>query len=330
MKFRKPGNYWFILPWVAFIPWWGMLVTMLICWAAQGHPIYWFMNSYQFPVYISDIGATNLRPLFISCGGWQGLGWVLTILMELIQRNYFLMNPWFTIDERNLLIASFFLGGIGELGLLFATIFSTAHYHHVHISMVAIFIIFMFLSVVCLIAQYYIMGRHYAMIHYKNGLQPGQIYEESQLKWYQWRGYRWNKFTISATVKTVWLSAGVAWAICFASIKNESRAADFEWLLAFWFGLIFIILSVDFYLGSLWKKSKYFPQLQTYGGYYKFERYMAKRGGFVNPYLNEGIDPDTGIKENYSNSSSITDSIHDNQRERIEIYQTPLESETQV
>lgn len=273
--FRKPGNYFFLVPWIAFIPWYGMLIAMLVCWAAQGHPIYWFMHTEQFPVYISDIGATNLRPLFIACAGWQGLGYVCVVLLELFQRYKFWMNPWFTIHERNLIWSSFVFGCIGELGLLFCSIFSTVRYHKVHISMLCVFIVFMFLSICCLTAEYYMLGRYYAMIHYKNGLGPNQIIDPGLVHWYKMEGYKWNKFTISAIFKTFWTVCAVIWAVLFAAL-SDSKAAAFEWLLAFWFGVIFIIISFDFYLGSIWKKSKYFPKLKNFNGFYKYEEYKQK------------------------------------------------------
>ncbi|CCF59942.1 hypothetical protein KAFR_0I01610 [Kazachstania africana CBS 2517] len=275
--FQKPGNYCFLVPWIAFIPWYGMLITMLICWAAQGHPIYWFMHTDQFPVYISDIGATNLRPLFIACSAWQGIGFVICLILEFLQRHFFWMNPWFTVDERNLIFAAIVFGCIGELGLLFCTIFSTALFHTVHTAMVCVFVIFMFLAGCCLAAEYFIMGRHYGFIHYKNGLPPGEYYDEKDIKWNVWKGHYWNKFTISACFKTFWLIAAVVWAIMFGALSDNSKSACFEWLLAFWLGIFFIIISVDFYLGSLWKKSKYWPLLQAYGGYYKFEQNQYKR-----------------------------------------------------
>ncbi|CCC71612.1 hypothetical protein NCAS_0H03020 [Naumovozyma castellii] len=285
MNFPKPGNYWFIFPWIAFIPWYGMLITMLICWAAQGHPIYWFMHTEQFPVYISDIGATNLRPLFIACAGWQGIGYVLTVLLEYLQRSglikvrkerWYGMTPWFTKDERNLIWSALVLGCIGELGLLFCSIFSTARYHRVHTAMVAIFCAFMLLSIICLTAEYFLMERHYALLHprYRASLNDEEkAVQIDELKWWQWRGYKCNKFVISAWFKTFWMVAAIIWAICFGAISDNSKSACFEWLLAFWFGVIFIILSVDFYLGSTWKTSKYFNKIDDFNGYYKYRNF---------------------------------------------------------
>lgn len=275
MKYVKPGNYWFLLPLIAFIPWYGMLITMLICWAAQGHPLYWFMHTDQFPVFISDIGATNLKPLFIACSAWQGMGYVLVIFVEFIQRFLYLMNPWFIYHEKNLILASLLLGLIGQLGLLFCTVWSTNSFHTVHITMVSLFIIFMFLSILCLTSQYLSMGRHYALIHFKS--LNLNVLDSNDLKCWQWKGYIWNKFTISGLFKLAWLLCSVVWAVSFASLQNDSLSACFEWLLAFWLGLIFIIISVDFYLGSIWETSKYWPRINHYNNYYKFEKYTRNQ-----------------------------------------------------
>lgn len=305
MKFVKPGNYWFLLPWIAFIPWYGMLITMLICWAAQGHPIYWFMHTDQFPVFISDIGATNLRPLFIACSGWQGLGYVLVVFIEFYQRHSFLMNPWFIHHERNLIFASFLLGLIGELGLLFCTIWSTALFPHVHTAMVDIFVIFMFLSIVCLTAEYFSMGRHYALIHYKAiNNQSDSPPTVDQLKWWQWRGYVWNKFTISGIFKTIWLVCALVWAISFATLKSNSNSARFEWLLAFWLGLIFIIISVDFYLGSTWKRSKYWSQISEYNGYYKYKNYSKRNFNRADSEMTSEKSTEPNTFQNITSDSS--------------------------
>lgn len=315
MPFPKPGNYFFLVPIVAFVPWYGMLIAMLICWAGQGHPLYAFMDQSQkmSPVYISDIGATNLNPLFIACAGWQGLFYVITVACEFYQRsgywpfrlraNYkttaddgsssglsvtsmksqysemltssrFLMPPWYTRDERNLIFASFVNGLIGELALLFCSIFTTAKYHDVHIAMVVVFIVFLFFSVICNIAEYLVMGRHYALLHPLafQGTQPVTI---DQLKWYQWRGHVWNKFTISGVSKIVWVLCAIAWAVAFGAIQEPSKSACFEWLLAFWLGLYMIMLSVDFYLGGRYRTSRYFHHVQTFAGFYKYDQFLA-------------------------------------------------------
>lgn len=293
MAFPTPGNWFFVWPWISFIPWWGMLIAMLIIWSAEGHPIYWFMSDDQFPVYISDIGATNLKPLFIACAAWQGAGYVIMVALEYFQRSghwpfrmpskeypensseensseksgyssalaqgKFLMPPFFTKHESNLVWASFFLAIIGEAGLILCSIFSTSTHPNVHIAMVTVFVVFIGLSVICHIAQYMTMGRHYAMVHPLT--DEGSRGKETS--WNKWRGHVWNKYTISGSIKIFWLVAAFTWAICFAAVESNSISSCFEWLLAFWFGIYFIIVSVDWYLGGRYRKSKYFLQIQV-------------------------------------------------------------------
>ncbi|CCK73078.1 Frag1/DRAM/Sfk1 family protein KNAG_0M02250 [Huiozyma naganishii CBS 8797] len=294
----RHGNYLFLLPWIAFVPWYGMLVAMLACWAGQGHPIYWFMHQEQFPLYISDIGATNLRPLFISCAGWQGLGYFLCLIADYYQRGggpHWIhrgspregrrMPAWFGPHEGNLLIAAAFIGGGGEIGLLMCSIFSTALYHRVHISMVGVFVALMFISVCCHSAAYFLMGKHYALVHPLAADTTQPTFDE--LRWNQWTGHVWNKFTISATAKMVWLTLAVIWAICFGAIEDNSKSACFEWLLAFWFGVLFIILSIDFYLGANYRYSKYFSTIP----HSKLAQYEA-----LSSMLPQGTDAEDGEK----------------------------------
>ncbi|CCH62561.1 hypothetical protein TBLA_0H02770 [Henningerozyma blattae CBS 6284] len=298
---KKPANLFYLLPLAGLVPWTGMLIAMLACWGAQGRPIYWFMHSYQSPVYLSDIGATNLRPLFISCAGAQGLIYVICVACEYYQRagrrwpwqkhkayvaessdyktyasqlasQRYLMPPWYTRDERNLIWAATVLAAIGELALLFCSIFSTALYHHVHLSMVGVFIAFMFLSICCQGAEYFLMGKHYALIHPLASAEDHQITFE-ELSWKQWRGHIWNKFTLSATCKMSWLTLAFVWAICFGCCSSDSTKAAFEWVLCFWYSFYFLFFSIDFYLGGRYRDSKYFHQIQqqSFARYYKYD-----------------------------------------------------------
>ena len=289
---------------------------MLICYAAQGHPLYWFMSEKASPVYISDIGATNLRPLFISCVAWEGLGYALTVFAEYYQRSggdipmfrrksqgasrKFLMPPWYRKDERNLIFAACILGALGEIALLMCTIFSTAHYHHVHLAMVAVFVVLMFFSVVCLSTEYFLMGRHYALLHPLADHTRDLPEKPEDIPWYKWEGYVWNKFFISGLAKAIWLVFAVVWAICFGAISDDSTSACFEWLLAFWFGLLFIIISVDFYMGSRYKDSRYFNRIESFAGYYKYDQML----GAVDVSIQMTGDDDQSFDKAVTNSAS--------------------------
>lgn len=323
----KPGNYYFLVPIVAFLPWYGMLISMLIVWGVQGRPIYWFSNIGQRPAFISDIGATSLKPLFISCAGWQGLGYLVTVALEFVQRSgrfpgfrrkparteqlidstaeeggllreqyerailakQYLMPPWYTVHERNFIFASFVFGFLGELALLMCSIFSTSTHHNVHMSMVVLFVILMCASIIGLTIEYFSMGYHYAQIHPKRHLANSKY------------GYIWNKFTISAIIKAIWTTLAIIFAICFAGCTDDDARSVFEWILAFWFGLLFFIISVDFYLGGRYMYSRYYHQVASFDGYYKYEEFG--QGARSNP----NSSTSTFVKGSNSNSPPYMD-----------------------
>ncbi|KAL6942979.1 hypothetical protein ACO0RG_001952 [Hanseniaspora osmophila] len=337
----KPGNYFFLMPWIGVISWWGMLMALLICWGVQGRPIYSWMQSAEYVhgsglVYISDIGATNLQPLFIALAGMQGLFYVITLALEYFQRcgrwpfmkhsfvkrhkvstkesaqqppktesqsqvssssssstlsntdnagsattathhgddlqvqaeyldqqykqtDYpFYMPFWFSEDERNLMFASFVSACIGEVCILICSIFNTRRHHRVHITMVSLFLLFLAISVILSGTEYILMGMHYRAIHPQHKKN--------------------NKYFVSGIWKEVWVCFAILWAILFGAISQNSLSAVFEWLVAFWYGLIFITFSVDFYLGGRYKYSKHFPYVESFQGYYKYDRFYAKYG----------------------------------------------------
>lgn len=340
MSIPKPANNYYLIPLISFLPWYGMLLTFLITWISEGRPIYYFMSTQQSVVYISDIGAMGLHPLFIICSLWQGLGYCISVGCEYRQRaghwpfmrsrynpsskgynstsdehegvdadkeiqsdpfvdeyenildndarsfdtirwNYsesllsskFIMPPFYTKDERNLIFASFVLGLLGETALVLCSIFSTAIHHNAHITMVIVFIVLMYISCSCLIAEYFLMGRHYAVLHPLANLD--HKVDMKNLPLYKWEGYVWNKFTVSASLKSFWLLFAILWALLFAGIANDSTSAIFEWVLAFWLGGFFIIMSVDFYLGGRYKESRYFHQVESFAGYYKYDNLIG-------------------------------------------------------
>ncbi len=259
-QFFHLKNYWFMVPIIGFIPWLGMLITMLICWAAQGHPLYPFNSGYQYPVYISYIGATNLRPLFISCAGWQGLFYTITLLVEYFLRKTGRLQYWFKKDERNLLFAACILGIIGSLGILFVAIFSIKNYDNVHHAMLGVFLAFICLSIICLCAQYCMMGLHYRNIHVHHKY--------------------WNKFTISFYLKVFFVVAAIIFAICFGAVSNRSVSSCFEWTLAFWYIVIFLIFAWDLFPAAK-RRHKNAPYIRDWD---KYDYYMYNKNYGQHPY----------------------------------------------
>lgn len=233
---------------------------MLICWAGQGHPIYAFMQYYQKPVYISYIGATNLQPLFISCAGWQGLFYLLTLCTEYFLRRSGRLQYWFKKDERNLLFAAICLAIVGELGILFVAIFNIKNHKHAHDSLLVVFLVFVGLSGVMLITQYCMMGLHYRTIHVHHKYL--------------------NKFTLSFYAKVIFVVVAIILAAFFGAVSNESVSSCFEWTLAFWYIVIFLIFAWDLWPASK-KHHKNAPYIKNWE---KYDYYMYNKNYGTHPY----------------------------------------------
>lgn len=215
-----------LLPIFGVIPWGGMLIAMLSAWAIQGHPLYWFMHSYQYPVYISDIGATSLQPLFIVGVAVNVIVYLLTLSLIMLLRDRY--DVWFEKKDgnhltRNVSIASITFAALGQLGILFVSIFNTNIFSKVHASMLGLFILGIFISLILQCVQYWRMGA-------KNV------------------GSRFNHSMISCILKIVFSSIGLALAVAFVFVTNASQSGAIEWSLAFFYNLIFFIFAYDLFV----------------------------------------------------------------------------------
>lgn len=231
-------HYYFI-PLIALVVWWGMLIALLSCWSLQGHPIYAFMGGVkQNPVYISDVGATNLKPLFISCAGFQAIFFVGTLVMEYFLRTKKKLQPYVSKKQPKLAIASIVCAIIGQLGILFVSIFDTVHYHPVHLSMVAVFIGGSFFACFFNFLNSFIFG------NYPHRLSP--THEKVIFGRHRWA----NIYMVSFWLKTFWLLVAAALALCFGAfmkLGKESTSAIFEWCISFWYGVLLIMWAMDLF-----------------------------------------------------------------------------------
>ncbi|EEQ45212.1 conserved hypothetical protein [Candida albicans WO-1] len=264
--------HYYLIPIIALIVWWGMLIAMLSCWGAQGRPIYSFMNGeYQNPVYISDIGATNLQPLFISCSGFQAIFFVGTLIMGFYLRyKSGKIQPYISKHQPRLAIASIVCAAIGQLGIVFVAIFNTKNFHPVHISMVGVFIAFCFLACVCDFTISFIFGTNPAKL---DPVHDQVVFGTSKYA---------NLYFVSFMLKLVWLFAAVAFAICFGVyMKNDqnSKSAIFEWLISFWYGLLLVMWSMDLLPSALRKYRFKHPDM--------YPRYVQYHGNVNNNKAND-------------------------------------------
>jgi hypothetical protein len=148
------------------------------------------------------------------------------------------------------------LGVVGQLGILFCSIFDTKNYNKAHYSFLALFVVCLFLSLCLLVCQYWLMAVHYQQIHVSHKF--------------------WNKFRISATIKVIWTAIASALVLLFVCVSNKSVSGWFEWTLAFWYLALFLIMAWD--LSSAAKhKHKNYPHIEDWNdkGFYLYDKHFG-------------------------------------------------------
>ncbi|KAL8790518.1 MAG: hypothetical protein Q9213_000540 [Squamulea squamosa] len=220
---RLDGLYW-ILPLVSAAAWLGMLLAMFIVWEVQGSPHYVSMEANQRIAYISDIGAQELQPLFITGAC------VTTIFLDLS----FFAERWLRHRGRrlakNLGVAekassalSIFFAIAGTCGLILLSVFDTVSHPRLHNGFLLIFIAGYIISAIFICAEYQRLGMHYRNLRVLR------------------RSFWMKLFFIITEV----LLAAVFIGTSFTSRK--SIGAVFEWIIA----LIFTCYVLTFFV-DLW------------------------------------------------------------------------------
>lgn len=228
-------------------------------------------------IYISDIGTTKMQGVFIAFSLCQGIIYTSTVFVWYVI-NYTNKNDYlspqempvddtetnseegleeqkpevhrkkffkFTHHERNLIYASIFFAFIGSAGIFFCSIFNTRDFHHVHLSMVGIFLAGLAISVILTSTSFILTGKD---VYIKeNNVSEHSIGYKFWTKEYYTKMFA-NIWLDSGVIKLIWVIFAIVFAICFGAIDKNDISAVFEWLVAFWYGIIFAIWSVDMYV----------------------------------------------------------------------------------
>ncbi|OCH94402.1 hypothetical protein OBBRIDRAFT_722884 [Obba rivulosa] len=135
----------------AFV-WFGTLWAMLITWLAQGKPKY--VTQQGSIAYISDIGASFLKPLFIVCCCITGVTFFISLTIERWLRHTGRLIPDMRRRERFLGRLAVFSSLVGCAGLILLSIFDTGRHPSLHRVFLLVFIIGVGLSAIFTIAEY--------------------------------------------------------------------------------------------------------------------------------------------------------------------------------
>lgn len=105
---------------------------MLGYWLAAGSPHYPEMTANQHIAYISDLGATFLKPLFITGSAVMVVVFDATFILERWFRHKNRLMPNYSRKEALLSICAILAAIAGAVGLILLTIFDIRQYDRMH------------------------------------------------------------------------------------------------------------------------------------------------------------------------------------------------------
>ncbi|KAH8897358.1 hypothetical protein GQ53DRAFT_887757 [Thozetella sp. PMI_491] len=122
-----------VLPIIAGLVWFGMLLGMLLYWVVDTHEMrYYTFIPGEYIAYISDVGAQQQRPLFIACSCITVVFLDLSFLADRWLRHEGRLVPNTTIREKVLAWMSILFALVGSAGLVLLTIFDTFNHATLH------------------------------------------------------------------------------------------------------------------------------------------------------------------------------------------------------
>jgi len=210
MIFSHEHHHWayvWLPPLGAFL-WCATLLAMIITWAATGKPIYPSEDG-KIP-YISDIGTSYLKPLFIVGCCFTAICFFLSLSVERWLRHSGRLLPHMRRRERifgGLAILGSFIGGCA---LILLSVFDTERHPSLHRLFLLIFIIGVGLSAVFTVAEYRWISKD---VPYFRRIRLVYI--------------------VKGSIALVLVLLAIAFAV--ALYKNTDVGAILEWIIAFGF-----------------------------------------------------------------------------------------------
>ncbi|KAH9838588.1 Frag1/DRAM/Sfk1 family-domain-containing protein [Rhodofomes roseus] len=229
-------HYYWVYAWIpvfgAFI-WFGTLWAMLITWLATGKPQY--VTQQGSIAYISDVGASYLKPLFIVCCCITGVTFFLTLVVERWLRHSGRLHPNMRRRERvfsTLAVLGSFIGGAG---LILLSIFDTGRHQSLHRVFLLVFIIGVGLSAIFTIVEYRWINKDY----------DGQ-----------------RKLRIAYIAKGIIASLLIILAVVFAITLYTTAdvGAVIEWVIAFGYTFYLLTFYYDLRMSRGMRKGAYFDR----------------------------------------------------------------------
>ncbi|CAM1508488.1 Fc.00g053360.m01.CDS01 [Cosmosporella sp. VM-42] len=225
-------SYW-VLPIISGLVWLGMLLGMLLHWIINDDSEhYTSMADTASIAYISNIGADDLKPLFIAGCCVTTLFLDLSFAAERWLRHRGRLVPNGSTGEKVLVALTIVFALVGTAGLVLLSIFDTAHYKKLHDIFLLLFIAGYLLSAIFICWEYQRLGVRY-------------------------RDHRILR--ISFWVKLIFVLVEFCLAVAFASCsfnKKQNAAAVIEWIVALIFSFYVFSFIIDLWPAMHTKSSE--------------------------------------------------------------------------
>ncbi|KAG8216320.1 Frag1/DRAM/Sfk1 [Butyriboletus roseoflavus] len=148
----KHHRYFVVIPIFSAFIWFSSLLAMLLTWLITGRPKY--VSTQIAVAYISDIGASFLKPLFVVACCITGPGLLLSLTIERLLRHKGRLPPELHKSERILGILAIVGAFIAMLGLAFLSGFDTGRYPTEHLCFLLVFLIGVALSAIFTVIEF--------------------------------------------------------------------------------------------------------------------------------------------------------------------------------
>ncbi|KAI1429440.1 hypothetical protein F5Y12DRAFT_796363 [Xylaria sp. FL1777] len=214
-------SYW-ILPVISGLVWLGTLLGLFLHWVVDTHErLYPSEQGNQTIAYISDVGASELKPLFVAGSIITTIFLDAAFIADRLLRHKGRLVPNTSLAEKILSGLSIFFAFVGTIGLTFLSGFDTARYPRLHDIFLVLFILGYLVSAIFLCIEFQLLGKKYR----------------------QHRVLR-----LSFWVKLIFVIVELGLAIGFGVLSkqhNYNRAAILEWIIALIFTFYVLSFAID-------------------------------------------------------------------------------------
>ena len=253
-----------------------MLLAMFVHWELSGTPHYPSMETGQRIAYISDVGAFELKPLFIAGSAVTCVFLDLGFASERYLRHTGRLIRNTSVTQKVLSVIGIFFACCGTAGLILLSVFDTNHHPNLHDYFLLLFLGGYIISAIFLCAEYQRLG-----IHYRNH----------------------RILRISFWTKLMFIVFEVILAIAFGATSYSSYqnvAAVLEWIVALVF--TFYVLSFVIDLLPSVRTKRHTPQglQEAEKGTLAGQNTSGSDQSYEQPLTNDSIGPNADTSSRYS------------------------------